>query len=93
MIFLANLITLGISIYIWIIIIHVLLHWLIAFDVINPQSPQAQNLLQLFQKVTDPVMKPIQKYVPPVGGIDLTPLVVIILGYILQWCVFKVLVG
>ena len=92
MIFLANLISLAISIYTWIIILHVLLHWLIAFDVINAKSPQAQNLMRLFAKATDPVMKPVQKYVPPIGGIDLSPLVVIILLQLLNHMVWTILV-
>ena len=92
MIFLANLISLAISIYTWVIILHVLLHWLIAFDVINAKSPQAQNLMRLFAKVTDPVMKPVQKYVPPIGGIDLSPLVVIILLQLLNHMVWTILV-
>lgn len=92
MIVLANLISLGITIYTWIIIAHVLIHWLIAFDVINASSPQAQNLLELLKKVTDPVMKPVQKYVPPIGGIDLSPLVVIILLQLLNQLVWSILV-
>ena len=92
MIVLANILSLAIQIYIWIIIAHVLIHWLIAFDVINAKSPQAQNLMRLLHKATDPVMRPIQKYVPPIGGIDLSPLVVIIGGQILISIIYSVLV-
>ena len=92
MIFLANILTLAIKIYIWIIIAHVLIHWLVAFDVINSSSPQAQNLMRLLQKATDPVMKPVQKYVPPIGGIELSPIVVIIGGQILIRIIYEVLV-
>ena len=75
---LLNLIYYAVEIYIWIIIIQVAISWLIAFDVINTNNAQAQNLVQLLKKVTDPVYKPLRKYIPPIGGIDLTPIVVII---------------
>ncbi|MGH1398509.1 MAG: YggT family protein [Alphaproteobacteria bacterium] len=73
-----GLINLGITVYIWIIILQVLVSWLIVFDVINVNNPQAQNLIDLMKRATDPVFKPLQKYVPPIGGIDVTPIIVIL---------------
>lgn len=78
MIFIAQVISFFINIYIAIIVAHVAVSWLIAFRVLDTANPQAQNLVRLLQRATDPVMKPVQKYVPPIGGIDLTPIVVII---------------
>lgn len=74
----VSLIDLTVNIYIGIIILQVAVSWLIAFDVINAGNQKAQNLIALLKKATDPVYKPIQKYVPPIGGLDLTPLIVII---------------
>ena len=68
----------AISIYITIIIIEIIIHWLIAFEVIKARSPQAQNLISLLSRLTSPVMEKVRKYVPPIGGLDLTPIVVII---------------
>jgi YggT family protein len=76
---LVNLIDLAYNIFIGIIIVQVAVSWLIAFDVINAGNQRAQNLISLLRKATDPVYKPIQKYIPPIGGIDLTPLIVILL--------------
>ncbi len=73
-----GLINLGITVYIWIIILQVLVSWLIIFDVINVNNPQAQNLIDLMKRATNPVFKPLQKYVPPIGGIDVTPIIVIL---------------
>ncbi len=66
------------QICIWIIIIQVAVSWLVAFDVINAGNQKAQNLIALLKKLTDPVYKPLQKYIPPIGGIDITPLIVIL---------------
>lgn len=68
----------AVQIYIAIIILQVIINWLIIFDVVNAKNEQAQNLIGLLQKATDPVYKPIKKYVPPIGGIDITPLIVIL---------------
>ncbi len=81
---LVYLINLAIDIYIAIIVVQVIVTWLIAFDVINATNEQAQNLVALLKKLTDPVYKPLQKYIPPIGGIDITPLVVIILLCIIR---------
>lgn len=74
----AYLFSLVIDIYVGIIIIQIIIHWLLAFDVLKANSPQAQNLLGLMRRLTDPVYKPLQKYIPPIGGIDITPIIVII---------------
>ena len=75
---LVYLINLAVDIYIGIIVIQVAVSWLMAFDVINAANEQAQNLISLLKRATDPVYQPLKKYVPPIGGIDLTPLIVII---------------
>jgi YggT family protein len=86
---LAQLVELSITVYIWVIILQVALHWLIAFDVVNASNQQAKNLIELLEKLTDPVYRPLRKYVPPIGGIDITPIIVILGLSILQ----NVLVG
>ena len=78
MLLLMQIISFAINFYIIVIITHVAVSWLITFKVLDTSNPKAQNLVALLQRVTDPVMKPVQKYIPPLGGIDLTPIVVII---------------
>ncbi|MCL4679191.1 MAG: YggT family protein [Alphaproteobacteria bacterium] len=82
-----------IQIFILIIILEVALSWLIAFELVNANNEAARNLTNLLKRITDPVYKPIRKYVPPVGGIDLTPLVVIIGVQIIAGLIFRVLLG
>ena len=74
---LAQIILLLLQIYFYIIIAEVVISWLIVFDVINIRNPQAANLVRLLRRMTDPVMNPIRKMVPPIGGIDISPLIVI----------------
>jgi YggT family protein len=68
-----------ISAYVFVIIAEVVLSWLIAFEVINVRNPQAQNLIRLIQRLTDPVMNPLRKVIPPLGGIDITPIIAILI--------------
>lgn len=92
MIIVAQIFSFFINVYIAIIVIQVAVTWLIAFKVLDTNNPQAQNLVNLLNRVTDPVMKPVQKYVPPIGGIDITPIVVIIGLQIINSLVWKLFV-
>lgn len=75
---LVNLISLAFDIYLFIIIAQIAVSWLIAFDVMNTDNPQARNLVELLRKATDPVYKPLRKYIPAIGGIDISPIIVIL---------------
>ena len=66
------------DIYLYVIIAYVIVSWLVAFGVFNAQNPQARQITELLQKLTDPVLKPIQKKIPPVAGIDLSPIIALI---------------
>ncbi|HRK98159.1 MAG TPA: YggT family protein [Alphaproteobacteria bacterium] len=90
--YLGQILVWAIHLYLWIIVIHVAVSWLIAFKVLNMDNPQARNLVDLLKKATDPVMKPIQKYVPPIGGIDITPIIVIIGLQILSSLVWQMFI-
>lgn len=76
-IFLGKILLLALDICFWIIIIQVVMSWLIAFGVVNTNNPQARNAVTLLQKMTDPVYKPLRKIIPPIAGIDLTPIIII----------------
>lgn len=89
---LVELISLAFDIYIMIIILQVVVSWLITFDVININNDKAQNLIALLKRATDPVYKPLQKYVPPIGGIDVTPIIVILGLSLLQGLIIRILI-
>lgn len=92
MIYVAQFLNFLIQTYIFVIVLHIAVSWLVIFKVFDLDNPQARNLVNLLQKVTDPVMKPVQKYIPPIGGIDLTPVVVIIGLQILGSFIWQILV-
>lgn len=89
----ADILFLLLDIYLWIVIAYVIVSWLLAFGVLDARNPRAHQIVELLQKLTDPVMKPIQKAIPPIAGIDLSPIIVIIGIQILKRIVAYVFYG
>lgn len=87
---LGKVLLLALDIYLWIIIIQVVLSWLVVFNVVNITNPQAQNFVRLLEKATDPVFSRLRKFIPPIGGIDITPIIVIFAIYLLQSLIVSV---
>ena len=72
------------------IIVSAVLSWLVAFDVINLRHPVARQVVIFLDAVTRPVLRPIQRIIPPFGGFDISPLIAIIIlqaaqQYLLPW--------
>lgn len=68
----------------WIIIIQAIMSWLISFNVLNIRQPLVYQIWSGLNRITEPVYKPIRKSIPPMGGLDLTPIVVLIGIFALQ---------
>ena len=71
-----------ISAYIFLIVAYVIMGWLLALNVINPNNPNVRQIYNLLAQISGYVMRPIQKLVPGFGGLDFSP-VIAILG--LSW--------
>ncbi|MFZ5727366.1 YggT family protein [Sphingopyxis sp. FD7] len=68
----------------WIIIVQAVMSWLIAFNVINTHNDFVGQLWYVLDRITEPLYRPFRRIMPDFGGIDLTPMVVLILLIILQ---------
>jgi YggT family protein len=68
----------------WFIIIQAILSWLIAFNVINTTNQFVAQIWMTLDRITEPVYRPFRRIMPDFGGLDLTPMVVLILILILQ---------
>ena len=60
------------------IIVSAILSWLVAFNVINIRHPAAATFLRFLDAVTAPVLWPFRRFIPPLGGVDITPLIALI---------------
>lgn len=73
-----------INIYIWVVLGSVILSWLVAFNVVNTHNRFVFIIGDVLHKLTEPVLAPIRRLIPNIGGIDLSPLVLILLLMFLQ---------
>ena len=64
--------------YIIVVIAAVVVSWLVAFGVLNTYNPFARSLIRALDALTEPVFRRIRRIIPPLGGLDLSPLIVII---------------
>ena len=80
-----------INIYIWLIIINVILSWLVAFNILNTQNRFVFAVLNATHQLTDPVLNKIRRYIPNLGSIDISPVVLILLLIFIRNLFFELL--
>ena len=81
----------AINIYIWLIIINVILSWLVAFNVLNTQNRFVFAVLNATHQLTDPVLNKIRRFIPNLGSIDISPVVLILLLIFIRNLFFELL--
>ena len=69
---------------VWLIIAQAILSWLVAFNVINLHNRFVAGLYNFLNRVTEPLLRPIRKVLPDLGGIDLSPMVLILVIIVIQ---------
>ena len=79
-----------IQLYIWVVIASAILSWLIAFNVVNTQNRFVYSVADMLYRVTEPALRPIRSILPNLGGIDISPVILIL---ILMFIVNVVLLG
>jgi YggT family protein len=65
--------------YVFILVVTAIMSWLVAFNVINVRNDLVRQVLYTLELLTEPVLRPIRRFVPPLGGLDLSFLVLFIL--------------
>ena len=81
-----------INIYIWLIIINAIQSWLVACNVLNTQNRFVFAVLNATHQLTDPVLNKIRKFIPNLGSIDISPIVLILLLFFIRNLFFELLV-
>lgn len=81
---LFNVVDLLLQVLTWIIIIQAILSWLVAFNVINTYNDFVRSLLHALDRMTEPFYRPIRRILPDFGGLDFSPLVILLLIYVLR---------
>ncbi len=75
------------EIYKWIVIAAVIVSWLTAFNVINVHNNLVRTLLRILMALTEPVFRIIRKVIPPISGLDLSPIIVFVIIWFLQYSI------
>lgn len=73
-----------IDLYIWVLIIGVIMSWLISFRVINLSNQFVRMVYEVVSKLTEPLLSRIRRFLPDLGGVDISPVILILLLYFLQ---------
>lgn len=81
------------SFLIFLIFVHVIVSWLVGFNIINLRNPTARQLYMALDGLMRPIMAPIQRIVPSFGGLDFSPIIALLLLYWLRDYVLPSLVG
>jgi YggT family protein len=86
-----NLLNTVITIYIWLLIASVVLSWLIAFNVVNTGNHFVYQIRDFLHRITEPLLRPIRNLLPNLGGIDISPIVLILALYFVRDLAFEFL--
>jgi YggT family protein len=73
--------------YKWVVVAAVIVSWLTAFNVINSHNNFVRTVLRILLAMTEPVFRPIRRILPAVGGLDLSPIVVFVIIWFLQYTI------
>jgi YggT family protein len=79
-----DIILLVLQIYIWLLIAAAVLSWLIAFNVVNTRNQVVSMVGEFLYRITEPLLRPIRAMLPNLGGIDVSPVILILLILLLE---------
>ena len=79
-----DIILLVLQIYIWLLIAAAVLSWLIAFNVVNTHNQVVAMIAQFLFRITEPVLRPIRSMMPNLGGIDVSPVILILIILLIE---------
>ncbi|MGY2047929.1 YggT family protein [Methylobacterium sp. JK268] len=78
-----------ITLYVYLLIASAVLSWLIAFNVVNSRNPIVSQIEEFLYRVTEPALRPIRRILPNLGGIDISPIILVLLLFFLRNLMFE----
>ena len=75
-----------VSLYIWVLIIHVIFSWLVAFNVLNTSNRFVYSILEFTYRLTDPILNKIRSFLPNLGAFDISPIILLLLLWFIEMC-------
>jgi YggT family protein len=78
-----------ITLYIYILIASAILSWLVAFNVVNMRNPVVAQIGEFLYRITEPALRPIRNILPNLGGIDISPIILILGLFFIRNLIFE----
>jgi YggT family protein len=88
----VDLVLVVIDLYKWVVIAQAVISWLIAFGVINTYNKFVSQLAEMLYRLTEPALRPIRNVVPNLGGVDISPVILLLLLWFVQRLIVEYLV-
>src|SRR6202011_3331712 len=79
-----DIIDIVLNLYVWLLIASAILSWLIAFNVVNTRNQFVSSVAEFLYRITEPVLRPIRNILPDLGGLDISPIILILLILLIQ---------
>jgi YggT family protein len=80
-------IDLALQLYIWILIAAAVFSWLVAFNVVNTRNSAVGMVGDFLYRITEPALRPIRNLMPNLGGIDISPVILILIIIFIRYCI------
>jgi YggT family protein len=81
---LLDVILIALTIYVWLLIAAAVLSWLVAFNVVNTRNQVVAMVGDFLYRITEPALRPIRNFLPNLGGIDISPVILILIIFLIQ---------
>jgi YggT family protein len=75
------------TLYIYVLVAWAVLSWLVAFNVVNTRHPVVRAIADFLYRITDPLLRPIRRWMPNFGGIDISPIILWLIILFIQWVI------
>ena len=74
------------KLYSYVVIANVIVSWLIAFNILNTQNRFVYSILELSYRLTDPILNKIRRFLPKLGSLDISPIILLLLIWFIEMC-------
>ena len=81
---LLDVLMLALQLYVWVLIASAVMSWLVAFGVVNMRNDAVRAIWNFLYQITEPALRPIRRILPNLGGIDISPIILLLLIFFLQ---------
>ena len=88
---LLDVVLLALQLYTWLIIASAILSWLVAFNVVNTRNDVVRTIWNFLDAITEPALRPIRNLLPNLGGIDVSPIILLLIIFFLERVIVRYL--